>query len=295
MHGALFVEVASAEEFAVVSREWLDGVMAEVFPELREGLRTRPAAALPGGAPLEPWGEPGQVLGILNFGRDDPVLGMRRTAFTEKRWQRMLARLDEYPFSAGISITPLDDRGFQLHKAWADAGVERDVLSPEWVKLWFMAPAEYTGWPASAPVQDRWAGFVRREAVRAGACAGGLSDDRWPGGDTALEYATGNWAWTRQLREVLRGYSWVTVLAGELAGRLGGPEVLRASGAFCEVTPLRDGAVWLRATPAINDYTGERIRKVFEVLAPVLITGTARFEHGSSWRLVEGADAADYR
>jgi hypothetical protein len=46
-----------------------------------------------------------------------------------------------------------------------------------------------SGWPGSPDVQDRWAGFVREQAARIGACAGWMSDDRAPGGDTALEAA----------------------------------------------------------------------------------------------------------
>ena len=120
---------------------------------------------------------------MLSIGRDEPVAGMRRTVYSEKAWERFLARLGEHPFSANVTIVPLMTR--------------------------------------------------------------------------------------------LRGYSWVTVVAAELAGRLGGAEALRASGAFYEVSELRDGVLWLRATPTINDFTGKRVRRVFDALAPVLLPGLA--------------------
>jgi hypothetical protein len=94
-------------------------------------------------------------------------------------------------------------------------------------------------------------------------------------GQFALERATDNSTWIQDSGRVLRGYSWVTVVAAELARRLGGEETLQA--------------------PAINDFTGERMRRVFETLAPVLLTGAVRFWGSESFRIVEGADAADYR
>lgn len=67
------------------------------------------------------------------------------------------------------------------------------------------------------------------------------------------------------------------------------------TGAFYDVSTLPNGAVWLRATPTINEFTGEKIRRVFEVLAPVLVTGVARDRHSEGFRIIEGVDAADYR
>jgi hypothetical protein len=140
-----------------------------------------------------------------------------------------------------------------------------------------------------------WAEFVKAQAARIGAVAGGMTDDIFPG-ETALQRTTFNFA-TRidGSRNVLRRYSWVTVVGPELAARLGGASALTASGAFCEVSMLPDGALWLRATPTINEFTGDRVRAVFEALAPVLVTGTTTFRFGESYRIVEGADAADHQ
>ncbi|MEI4913982.1 hypothetical protein Q8G39_28440, partial [Klebsiella pneumoniae] len=68
-------------------------------------------------------------------------------------------------------------------------------------------------------------------------------------------------------RTVLRGYSWLTVVAGELADRLGGPDALRASGAFVQVEPLRSGGVWLLASDDYAGYTDERVEAVWRALA----------------------------
>jgi len=185
-----------------------------------------------------------------------------------------------------------------VHEGETDVGVAREESAPSWTAFSFSARAEDTGWPGSEPVQDRLAEFVKRQAARLGACAGSMTDDMAPGGQTALERALhrGIRPLGGDLREVLRGYSWVTIVAPELSVRLGGAGVLAASGAFCEVTELPNGALWLRATRTIDEFTGEPVRRVFEALAPVLLPGTARLEYKSErYRIIEGVDAADYR
>ncbi|HEY8533738.1 MAG TPA: hypothetical protein VIL44_07700 [Micromonospora sp.] len=92
-------------------------------------------------------------------------------------------------------------------------------------------------------------------------------------------------------RHMLRGYEWVTVCPRELAHRLGGPEGLRATGAFAEVIPLPYGAVLLRATPAPEEYRGERVRAVFRALAPVLPPGVPRELHEHDFSRLVFADA----
>jgi hypothetical protein len=178
----------------------------------------------------------------------------------------------------------------------------RPDRAPGWVCFSLGAPAVFTGWPDLPQLQDQWAGFVQRQAARIGACAGGMSDD---GGvdeyETSLESCLpehvriakdSSWG---HVREELRGYWWVTVVPGELAARLGGPGGLAATGAFHEVSSLPDGSVWLRATPTINEFTGERIREVFEALAPILPAGVTKIRHFAAYCIVEGVDAADLR
>jgi hypothetical protein len=56
--------------------------------------------------------------------------------------------------------------------------------------------------------------------------------------------------------------------------------------------------LWLKATTAINEFTGDRVRAVVEALAPILVTGQTklRFDHKRHPpRLAEGVDAADYQ
>jgi hypothetical protein len=97
-------------------------------------------------------------------------------------------------------------------------------------------------------------------------------------GRTILEQATRAWPERTipQSRTQLRGYSWATLVPAELVARLGGIRALRQSGAFHEVDELGYGAAWLRATADPAGYDEQAARRVFDVLAPVLIGGRAR-------------------
>ncbi|HVB42580.1 MAG TPA: hypothetical protein VNF47_07705 [Streptosporangiaceae bacterium] len=52
--------------------------------------------------------------------------------------------------------------------------------------------------------------------------------------------------------------------------RLGGAAPARASGAFCEVSELPDGSLWLRATPTLTEFTRDRLLAVSKALTPIL-------------------------
>ena len=73
--------------------------------------------------------------------------------------------------------------------------------------------------------------------------------------------------------EVLRGYSWVTVVPDVLVERLGGVGKIAESGAFVRVEALRSGGVWLQATERFEDYQLPQAARVFAVLRPVLLEG----------------------
>lgn len=80
----------------------------------------------------------------------------------------------------------------------------------------------------------------------------------------------------QQSENVLRGYPWVTVCSARIVDRLGGVARLRESGAFTEVEELPTGSVWLRTMNCLADYTGDALRSVIRVVAPVLPQGRPR-------------------
>ncbi|WP_151775716.1 type VI immunity family protein [Streptomyces abyssomicinicus] len=81
-----------------------------------------------------------------------------------------------------------------------------------------------------------------------------------------------------EARRQLRGYSWVTVCPGELVDKLGGASYLEDSGAFHKVFRLTAGGVVLQASPTPDGYTDRVMRRVFDVLTPVLPPGLPQFK-----------------
>jgi hypothetical protein len=136
-------------------------------------------------------------------------------------------------------------------------------------------PGPGGGWPGSPGLQDQWAGFVGRQAALIGASAGWMTDDPPEGSDTVVQQP--NWPPGTALlgadQKVLNRFFWISVLPPALAGRLGGAGTLSRSGAFYEATDLPDGSLWLRATPTLNEFTGDRVAAVRHALAPVLPGG----------------------
>ncbi len=135
-----------------------------------------------------PWGEPGHVRGVLRLGLTNPV-PREAKPFSGAAWRRMLASMDKSPVAASLVIQRLGADGFSDGRRSPDAviGVRRWPNEPDWARFTFFAPAAYTGWPGSPELQDRWAGFVRRQAAGIGARAGFMTDDPLPGSQTALE------------------------------------------------------------------------------------------------------------
>jgi hypothetical protein len=269
--------------YADAARGWLDGVLAEVFPDLLDGLWARPASrSHDDGLPVD---EPGQVLGEIRLGAVSPV-PRRAAVFSATSWQKLLGSLaSTSPQTVSLSIRVVGGDGF-LCREEAHIEVKRSPSDPEWVRFVFTAPSFFTGRgrlagpgggrPDSPEMQERWAAFVQRQAAQVGACEGFVTDDTIPGGETALERAVSAFVQHHNYRKTLNGYSWVTIVPAGPTARLGGAQALSASGAFFEVSELPDGAVWLRATPTINEFTGERVRAVFEPLAPVMLRGRPR-------------------
>jgi hypothetical protein len=295
----LIAEISSPEEYADVSERWLADTLTEIFPALYEGLRKHPVVRDKPRPKQDidlPWGPPGHVLGTLTKSQKHPAFRGRETLYSEQSWQKLLSGLASQPMAVRLVLNQLDKRGFPVHNGYASIQVVRDADHPEWVSFSFVADASDTGWPDSADTQNAWAGFVKRQAMGMRAAGGFVTDDAGPRQTSLQRAIMDSSAGISDSREVLRGYSWITVVAPDIASRLGGDSALRATGAFYDVSLLPNGAVWLRATPTINEFTGEKIRAVFEALAPALPSGVARFRFPTEeYRLVEGADAADFR
>lgn len=330
MFADLMVEMPPGDRYAEAARGWLDGVLGELFADLREGLRTRPSTRVVSKHWDDgPEGEPGQVRGELEVGMTPRR--PRSVVFTEAAWQRFLGSLSKSPATASLLIRVVGEDGY-LSEDEALIRVTRSEEEPEWVRFIFWAPARFTwracvaqgplfggtvvkvrrwvpgcdeqqvverdvsalataipgpggGWAGSAELQDKWAAAVRQLASRIGACAGMITTHidgparleevtypDWPPQTVVqpAEYVqeTGMLSTDRQ---GLYRYSWVTIIPGGLAVRLGGVAGLESTGAFFEVSELPGGSVWLRATQMIEEFDQGRSEAVAGALGPVLI------------------------
>jgi hypothetical protein len=309
LHAELTAEADSAEVFARMATQWLTEARDELFGELSAGLQDD-QPPLPKGdpdpnAPLPPspvLGPPRATWASTLVYRSPASPGTIRY-YSARSWRRLLSGLAKtYPYRVGLYMVPLDDTGrysAEEPTVAATVAVYRSHSSPRWVRFEATAGAD-TGWSGSADVQRTWCDVLKSWATRFQACYGHITDDAGTHA-TALERAVIGGDLDPPLvprcHEVLRGYSWVTICAPELAARLGGPDALAAFGAFDEVTELPEGQVFLRATPALEEYSGESVRRVFQVLAPVLLPGRPNPDllAGLRARLVMDAVAADYQ
>jgi hypothetical protein len=242
-----------------------------------------------------PWGPPGGVWARMVVRQQPQAIGGRSTLHSQRAWRRTLDGLERgYPFQVRLEMTPLDQDGRSTGAGPAVLSVQRSQHDPRWARFEAETGGDLAGQPET-PLA--WAGFLRGWAAAAGAHYGHVTDDATSHG-TALERAvlgvTAEPPAIPRCRDVLRGYSWVTVVAAPLLARLGGAGALTASGCFTEVSPLPGGRVYLRATPALAEYEGPAVRRVFGVLAPVLLPGRPDPESvsGSRVRLVLDTDAA---
>ncbi len=271
LHGELDSEAGDPARYHAVAIQWLDGGLDRLAGELREQIKAGAPLSETGvrrdGAPTGPPGSAWASMWVQRRGR--------RTGwvYSADNWARFVQELTDPPDRAEVLATVLDGQGFPSRSA-VRLTVERPDDAPEWLVLSADAPAEdLLDTARGDEVQRRWLGLVRDVAEDLNPSFGQLADDTR--GRTALDVLL------RRLRDqsvaesrtVLRGYSWVTILAQELADRLGGVAALRATGAFHTVEPLRGGGVWLRATQRYQDYGPVQIDAVFRALAPVLPQG----------------------
>ena len=302
LHLELVRRADSAEEFARLARGWLTEARTELFPELSRRLPDAAVLKRPVPDPRVPIGPPDATFaGIAIYPEASVLRGTRSLVYSPRAFERTLSGLaSDYPYMVSFSMMPLSPAGRRFDpEPSVSFEVRREPSDPVWVRFMVDAPEDLIAWSGSAETQMEWVRFLERWAARLDACYGHLTDDANDSG-TALEMVTQmpgiDPPTVPRCREVLRGYSWVTICAPELVRRLGGVAALAASGAFAEVRELPGGQVLLQATPLLDQYQGTAVERVFQVLAPVLLPGRVTQEFvGGHARLVVGADAADFQ
>lgn len=208
--------------------------------------------------------------------------------YSEQTWAELLDRVGRVPDTAVLSIsTTAEDEWLTGPSFEASLGrAER-----EWLELDVQLEADQV---ASIEQQDAVVAFLNRAADDCNPCHGEIVWNQ-AGRRTALEAAL-NLTTAKTLptaRQVLRGYSWVTIIPEEIGQRLGGVDALLRSEAFTNVTRLGAGGYFLRATQDLRDYKDAAVLKVFNALRSVLPPGMPNLRYVVPPAVIAPADAAE--
>jgi len=265
--------------------EWFDEVSRTTLGDARAALETRgappaapqfvePAVWNPSGAPVE-------LRGTIT------VSSGRPKSFDAKAISWLRGQLAAEPERVDLEFGLFAGSGPEAPNVWYPSLYAHwPEESPGWLRLGaYVAEKTFLDPRHGAAAQQLWLGVLRSFAERVDPGFGQIEYGFDTNGTTALEWSLSpdieleerDAEYTvAQSRRYLRGYSWLTIVPAELASRLGGPAALEASKAFVEISPLRNGGLWLLATNDYREYGPEQVAAVFEALAPVLRPGLPR-------------------
>lgn len=269
-------------EFAALATRWLETAAQELGAEhlaaLAEGpaLPSKSLSRHQGG-----FGEPGTRWGQLIVSPADRRRQGSLYAWSPKAWDRFLGRMSDVPLTARLELSELEEHGTPGAGVYFSLGVDRDFHSrhSRWTRLTaHLQPRadDDAVWEATA---QRWAGFLTDYAasLEVPPAFGYLADDTgnepyWTPFENAVRLDPSDTLGT----DLVRGYSWVTVLSPGATHRVGGVEALAGSGAFSALTPLPGGGIVARATERLADYDEPACRRVFGALASAISPGLPR-------------------
>jgi hypothetical protein len=268
-------EVADSQEFGRHALQWVIGgaraLSGQMLTRVSQDASV-PKGRLVGGVQGPPGAEWGFVsierMGKNGLRRNGKVVEESAVAWAEKEAHKGIAGM-------ALGLTLLGPSGYPETRV-IRFEAHRLEGSDHWCRVSIEAPESRF---QDGAAQRAWLGFLRDFCDEVDPSYGQISGEYSAPYVTALEAFTGPpWTLYREgiarSRTVLRGYDWLTVVAAELADRLGGANALRSGGAFAQVEQLRSGGVWLLATGDYTDYTDDRVEAVWRALAPVLLKGT---------------------
>jgi hypothetical protein len=265
--------VRDDRQYAEVVQRWVGGVRTLV-PNLWRRLEGTPWLAAVEGewAPEDRLGPPGGAYATLAvIRRPFSRASVRVHQYSEARWDWLVGELAGRPVSVAADLSELDQAGCD-----ADAGLHliaaTDDDEPDRVRLTALSIVDDPdGDPENPAYLQRWVDLIAEVGAIAEPVFGYLGGEPSVGQtelDRALRRPTQDSV--AQGRELLRGFSWLTLVPAALARRLGGVAGLRGSGAFVRVTGLPGGAVLLVATDTLPQYDEAATHRVYTALAPVL-------------------------
>jgi hypothetical protein len=264
---------SSAGDAGPIAYDWLDQGFAALAGDIRASIADLPAD--PAAAVKKVGAGFGEITVSRRLGDGPRRVTTKRVASREGR-QWLRAEVAELPANLKLITGRLDETGMMIGASF-NGYVATYAESPGWLQL--RATVNRSKF---ITMQQRWVDFVFSFADRVDPGYGQVtySYDR---GSSVVEETTQPRTpekWRRnpaitigRCRETLRGYGWLTVLAQQLADRVGGADALRATGAFSQVRQLQRGGVGLLVTDNLQDYTEQTAEPAFRVLAPLLPPG----------------------
>jgi hypothetical protein len=273
-------------DLPAIAHQWFDELSSRIIPQARGQLAGLPAHVGKAGQRSSRLGEPGDLFGIVSIDRFPadglPTSAERNASDEGLRWLR--SELTKLPTAASVWFGRLDERGHRSGRLFT-AGVRTLEGSPGWLQLYSHVDSSAFLSAESEALENRWLETLSSIADRTNPGFGHVSY-YYHDGATALEdslqpreHPQEQWDPRFSIglsRTYLRGYSWLTIVAQELADRLGGVDVLVKSGAFAEVRQLQNGGVWLLATERFAEYDRHHAAEVFRALAPTIRAGSPR-------------------
>ncbi|WP_153456009.1 hypothetical protein [Streptomyces smaragdinus] len=272
---------AGARDFPTTSAHWLTSGAENLAPkEWQAALKSFPMMR-PNewneahGLPFSVWGE------VHVWNSDRSIAESRPLSDASLRWMRN--EVSYFPDGARLTLCRLDSNGIPYENGIdrLDLTLSVDEEYPWIAQLQAVSTFGSHLLPSAINKNELWVGFFRKTASRDGVTFGHITDDllgpRETGLDTVLRRG-GTRNSIRNGREILRGYSWVTVLSADLGERLGGVDALVRSEAFYKVSKLRGGAIFLQASESMAGYSDRTMERIFDVLRPVIPGGVPKID-----------------
>lgn len=270
------VELAALDDPAACLVSWFNDTLDGLASAERHGIENGPKLPADAIRRPVPCGPPHAIWGFVSVTHDGGKAKSRIYTARNMAWFLNELQRTPAPTAATLQLSHLDafgypdDRILRIEFACPE-------YSPEWARFYILPTQSQL---AARTYQDKLLDVVRDFAHKINPSFGQLSYGDGGLARTEFELASDMPLLPRQLlpdsRRYLRGYHWLTVCPQELADKLGGPHALQATGAFTNVTPLRNGGVWLQATDTFADYDMAAATRTWNALAPVLRPGPPR-------------------
>lgn len=255
---------------------WLSGVrtVAPLLWQRQQETPPLPAIMRGGWVPEDRIGPPGGGYATLTVVFRPWRGKLKVKSYSERNWAWLVGELAGRPVEAAAEVDQLDEDGRHGDGGGVELRVQTADDEPDWVQLTGHGISRLDGDPTEAEFLGRWIS-VLTEATAFAEPTFAVIGESPSIGRTRLDVALGRSAEESiaRAREVLRGFSWLTLCPAGLANKLGGPDALRGTGAFAKVTALPGGAVVLQATDSIVDYGPAETYRVYWALARVLPKG----------------------